>query len=158
MADDLPALYLAISNRLGGDGTLTALLTAGNSTGIYVGEFPATGAGFHIVIDINDGDYEEAATFDGTQVVNTIEVHVYADRHPSGNINPWDRCATMLTQIRGDWESGAQTVGLDRWTPTLAGTSWGATKMRILSRGNAHDDEQLHFFMRFECITSIRSA
>jgi hypothetical protein len=158
MAFWLTELETALYDRIVADtatgglfGTGAALLAAhpnGSHSGVYNTIIPEANSGtvypavtFMVSAASNDDSLRTASR--NVRVNIAVEVQRTG---PSGatQFNPLVRGAAILQRIEGNWyEKSAGTApdyGLERWRPTLAGTTWESDILTFESFATVHDN------------------
>lgn len=124
----IPALTLAMNNRLAGDATLVALLGANAAANIRVTYAPQAGdppGTTYPLIQIWPMSDTNDDTFDDRRrpMLFGIRIHV-AKRTTTSGYLPLDTMTLIHERVVGDWPDRVDrvpTYGLDRWKPVLTG-------------------------------------
>ena len=142
---NMAALAESVYARLTGDATLMSLATGGvhNTLGPATGQTTETNSPY-VVFQVTAGSPTDAFTADG--FLMTVSVLV-ATLRTAGYTAP----SQILERVYGDWSgASAQTHGLHRWRPTLAGTAWLAGEFACTGVRQDEGDDVWLFYLDFE--------
>lgn len=161
MASDLPALWLAVYNRLTGDTGSGGLFNSGNELveAVYNTRppiMPETPTPFpYIVYSVFESSPEESA-FRTRVWRRRVRFDVYVEMEANNTIDPLARGGLILRRLEGNWDEKAAGVapdyGIDRFQPTLTGSGWTADIFDAVDGGEDHnpDDRYYCWFMTFD--------
>lgn len=158
----MPQIWLAISTRLVADSTLTGLLSNGANS-LYYGDHPPRQGTANAYPYITYTTEETASDPHQDAIVlrRVVRVNIYlARRSTSATLDSVSVAASILTRIEGDWfeqSTRVPTYGLDRHLLVLSGsTGWTAGTMTMLTSGEEHGDDHLHYWIEFEVHSTRR--
>lgn len=168
MASDLPALWLAVLDRVTSDtGTggllnVTTPLLAGS--GIYNTQAPSTEgtSSVYPYIVYATASSQNDSEFETRGWIREIDFHIYVEKSSSSITDPMQRGADILRRLEGDWEdqpAGTQpSFGFDRYKPSLGSSGWTPDIFELIDSRDLHEDEVYHWMMTFRIRNSKRRA
>lgn len=82
-----------------------------------------------------------------------VSVEIVDDKKPDDEHDPTLRTAKCIDRIEGNWDEvaagTAPTYGLDRWQPTLSGSTWTCDVMQLSQIEDTSDDETYRYGVQF---------
>lgn len=144
-------LAKSIGDRAKADTSVGGLFETGNTliTDIYFTRAIEELALPFVVFEFSSEENEDGFA---TAVRNiSVDFHVFVEvMSDESGYDAMDVGHRIMARLRGNWEDdagGAPAYGFDRWRPTLP--PWLASLMEYRSTVQSHDDDVLHWVMRF---------